>query len=229
MSALQLRIRLPAILLLTALANAAIAQSPLEFSKWSGAINVPDPVAISFDQQGRAYVTQTKRRKANDLDIRANSDWIVNDVSFQSVEQKRDFYHERLAPGGNNSKRVEDLNGDGSSDYTDLMFLSEVIHRLEDTDGDGMADTTRVFADGFNTEVTGIAAGVLHHDDHVYVTIAPDVWKLRDTNGDGAADERQVVATGFGLHIAYGGHDMHGLTVGPDGRFTGASGTKVSV
>ena len=37
-----------------------------------------------------------------------------------------------------------------------------------------------VFAEDFATEVTGIAAGVLHHEDSVFATIAPDVWRLRD-------------------------------------------------
>ena len=40
----------------------------LEFTKWTPDFLVPDPVALSFDNQGRAYVTQTQRRKANDLD-----------------------------------------------------------------------------------------------------------------------------------------------------------------
>ena len=85
---------------------------------------------------------------------------------------------------------------------------------------------SQLFADGFNTEVTGIAAGVLHHDGSVYATIAPDVWKLTDTNNDGTADQREIMATGFGLHIAYAGHDMHGLTVGPDGRIYWSIGDK---
>ena len=84
----------------------------------------------------------------------------------------------------------------------------------------------RCLPEDFQTEITGIAAGVLHHDDHVYTTIAPDVWKLTDTDGDGAADERTVIASGFGLHIAYAGHDMHGLTVGPDGRIYWSIGDK---
>jgi quinoprotein glucose dehydrogenase len=203
--------------------------APLEFSRWSGEINVPDPVAISFDEQGRAYVTQTQRRKANDLDIRQNSDWVQNDLQFQSIEEKQAFYRSRLAPGADparNAKRVKDLNGDASHDYRDLMVLSEIIHRLEDTDGDGVADRTHVFADGFQTEVTGIAAGVLHHQGHVYATIAPDVWQLKDSDADGAADQRIRMATGFGLHIAYGGHDMHGLTVGPDGKIYWSIGDK---
>jgi quinoprotein glucose dehydrogenase len=41
---------------------------------------------------------------------------------------------------------------------------------------------------------------------------------LRDTNGDLKADFREAVHTGFGVHIAFGGHDMHGLKIGPDGK-----------
>ncbi len=104
--------------------------------------------------------------------------------------------------------------------------MSERIHRLTDTGGDGLADRIDLFADGFQTEVTGIAAGVLWHEGEVYATIAPDVWRLRDTDGDGTADLREIIATGFGLHIAYAGHDMHGLTVGPDGRIYWSIGDK---
>lgn len=203
-------------------------KAPLIFKKWTPDFEVPDPVAISFDHRGRAYVTQTTRRKANDLDIRANRDWIPNDVGFTSVAEKQAFYRERLAPENSeaNQKRVKDLNGDGSHDWVDLTALSELIHRIEDADRDGKADRMSVFADGFNTEVTGIAAGVLHHEGSVYTTIAPDVWKLEDTTGDGKADRREVVAHGFGVHIAYAGHDMHGLTVGPDGRIYWSIGDK---
>jgi quinoprotein glucose dehydrogenase len=197
----------------------------LDYTKWSGDLNVPDPVAISFDNLGRAYVTQTMRRKSQDLDIRQNQDWIPNDVGMSSVDQKRTFFHEQLPLGGD-SKRVEDLNGDGTRDWHDLMVLSEKIHRYVDTDGDGTADATNVFAENFQTEVTGIAAGVLWHEGDVYATIAPDVWKLRDTNDDGVADTREVMTTGYGMHIAYAGHDTHGLTVGPDGKIYWTVGDK---
>jgi quinoprotein glucose dehydrogenase len=206
------------------------APAELEFSRWSGDVNVPDPVAISFDNRGRAFVTQTARRKIQDLDIRAFREWISDDVGFQSVADKRAFYRRMLAPAADGKSRgnpkIEDLNGDGSHDFRDLMVISEKIHLIEDTNGDGIADRTSVFAEDFKTEVTGIAAGVLWHDGNVYSTIAPDVWKLRDTNDDGKADQREVIATGFGLHIAYGGHDMHGLTVGPDGKVYWTVGDK---
>ncbi|MCX6854478.1 MAG: c-type cytochrome, partial [Verrucomicrobia bacterium] len=94
------------------------------------------------------------------------------------------------------------------------------------TDDDGTADKMTVFAEGFNSEVTGIAAGILYHDGWVYATIAPDLWRLKDTDDDGVADIREVVATGFGMHIAYAGHDMHGLRLGPDGRIYWSIGDK---
>ena len=200
----------------------------LKFTKWSGDLNLPDPVAIAFDNIGNAYVTQTQRRKANDLDIRANQDWIPDDVGFQTVEDKRAHFKKHLTKENSdkNQKRVKDYNGDGFHTWKDLTFLTERVYKVEDTDGDGTADKRTTYAEEFNTEVTGIAAGVLWHEGDVYATVAPDVWRMRDTNGDGKADKREVMAHGFGLHIAYGGHDMHGLRVGPDGRIYWSIGDK---
>ncbi|MGK0236899.1 MAG: quinoprotein glucose dehydrogenase [Candidatus Pelagisphaera sp.] len=200
----------------------------LSFTKWSGDLVVPDPISISMDDQGRAYVTQTQRRKAQDLDIRNNRDWIPDDVGFDSVEAKRQFYRSQLSTerSAENTGRVEDYNKDGVHDYRDMMVMSEKIFLLEDTDGDGTADSIDLYAEDFKSEVTGIAAGVLWYEGDVYSTIAPDVWKLRDTDGDDVADEREIMATGFGLHIAYGGHDMHGLIVGPDGKMYWSIGDK---
>ncbi len=200
----------------------------LTFHKWSGSLNVPDPVACTVDPQGRVYVSATTRRKAADLDIREHAAWIPNDVALKSVEEKSAFLRESLAPGKLRAPRggLKDHNKDGSIDWKDLTVFSERIYQLRDTDGDGTADKMTVFAEGFNTEVTGIAAGVLYHDGWVYATIAPDLWRLKDTDDDGVADLREVVAHGFGLHIAYGGHDMHGLSVGPDGRIYWSIGDK---
>lgn len=210
--------------------KAAPAKFPaLEFRKWSGDINVPDPVAVSVDSQGRVFATQTRRRKIQDLDIRANSEWIPDDVGLTSIEDKRDFFKRVLAIGGDDQeqrKHVDDWNGDGVHDWRDLTVVSEVVYRLVDVDQDGTADEITVFAEDFQTEVTGIAAGVLAFRDDVYVTVAPDLWKLRDHDADGRADSRESIAHGFGLHIAYGGHDMHGPTVGPDGKIYWSIGDK---
>ena len=200
----------------------------LRLHKWSGEINVPDPVACAVDPWGRVYVAATTRRKVGDLDIREHTMWIPDDVALTSVEEKGEFFRRELAPGRLRAPRggLRDHNGDGSIDWKDLTHHSERIYQLRDTDGDGTADRITVFAEGFNTEVTGIAAGVLWHDGWVYATIAPDLWRLRDNDDDGVADEREKLVSGFGLHIAYAGHDMHGPVAGPDGRIYWSIGDK---
>ena len=200
----------------------------LDLVKWSGDLNVPDPVAVTVDPQGRVYVAATTRRKVGDLDIREHQMWIPDDVGLDSVEAKRAFYQRELAPGKLRLPRggLKDHNKDGSIDWKDLTVHSERIYQLRDENGDGVADKMTVFAEGFNTEVTGIAAGVLYHDGWVYATIAPDLWRLKDTDDDGVADVREVVAHGFGMHIAYAGHDMHGPRLGVDGRIYWSIGDK---
>lgn len=201
----------------------------LEFNKWSGKLNVPDPVAISVDDQGRVFVTQTRRRKIQDLDIRQHREWVANDLSLTSVDAKQAFYRKVLAIGGDQKKQqkhVRDWNEDGQYDWRDLTVVSEAVYRLVDSDGDEKADEITTFAEDFKTEVTGVAAGVMAYDGTVYATVAPDVWRLFDEDSDGVADSRNVLAHGFGLHIAYGGHDMHGLTMGPDGKIYWSIGDK---
>lgn len=200
----------------------------LTVERWSGALNVPDPVACSVDPKGRVYVASTARRKAADLDIREYPKWIPDDVGLQSIEEKTAFLRRALAPGMMRVPRgtFKDHNGDGSIDWKDLTAISDKIYQLRDTDGDGHPDKITVFAEGFNAEGTGIAAGVLYHDGWVYATIAPNLWRLKDTDDDGIADIYEIVAHGFGIHIAYGGHDMHGLSLGPDGRIYWSIGDK---
>ncbi|MGB6222917.1 PVC-type heme-binding CxxCH protein [Haloferula sp.] len=196
-------------------------------TKVASAPLLKNPVALSVDVDGSIYVTETERRKVADLDIREVTWWIPDDLSHSSIEEKRDFFRKNVT-----SKRfqghqsVKDSNADGRIDWKDLTTHTEKIHRLVDSDGDGIMDTSTVFAEGFNTEVTGIAAGVLAHRGDVFATIAPDVWKLRDTTGNGKADQRESIAHGFGVHINYAGHDMHGLTFGPDGRLYWTIGDK---
>ena len=198
--------------------------------KWSGAINVPDPVAVTVDEKGAVYVCATTRRKVADLDIREHTQWIADDVALTSPLEKEAFYRRVMAPGVLRGPRgsVKDQNGDGSVDWRDLTVAKERILKLIDTDGDGVADKLTVFAEGFNSVGAGIAAGILHHDGWIYVTAQPDLWRLKDTDGDGVADVKELVATGFGAHIAYAGHDMHGLRLGPDGRIYWTIGDKGS-
>lgn len=200
----------------------------LTYTKWTPDFAVPDPVALSFDPQGRAYVTQTIRRKANDLDIRDNTDWIPHDLSFTSIEDKMDFYRRQFTPENSaaNAHRVKDFTGDGIHDIRDLTALSERVHLIADTDGDGLADHISLFAEQLDHLIGGVAGGVLWHQGSVYVCPVPELVRFRDTDGDEVADEKTVLVSGFGIHLAYAGHDMHGLTLGPDGRLYWSVGDK---
>jgi quinoprotein glucose dehydrogenase len=185
-----------------------------------------NPVVVSVDTDGSIYVTETARRLAADLDIREFMQWIPDTLAMRSVEERLAFLRSKLVDGKVKSTSFKDHNKDGVIDVKDLTAISERILRLTDTDGDGMMDRSQVFAEGFNTEVTGIAAGVLAWRGDVYATIIPDLWRLRDTNGSGKADRREALLTGFGVHIAYAGHDMHGLIWGPDGKLYWTIGDK---
>src|SRR6266478_5289602 len=104
----------------------------------------------------------------------------------------------------------------------DKFATYEVAHDrvrlIEDTDGDGVADKATVFADGFHSAADGIGAGVLARKGNVYYTCIPNLWLLRDTKGENKADVKKSLSHGYGVHVAFLGHDLHGLRFGPDGK-----------
>ncbi len=202
----------------------------LKYKKWTPDFQVHNAIALSFDDKGVAYVTGARRRVAQDLDIRDHLDWKVKDLKLRSVDDRRALYHRELSLAKGRSEisknQIGDHNNDGSHDWRDLTVLSDTIYRIEDSDGDGKADKKTAYASNVKTEVTGSMAGVLYFDGDVYATAAPELMKFRDTNGDGVADKRESIAHGFGVHVAYAGHYMHGLNVGPDGRIYWTIGDK---
>jgi quinoprotein glucose dehydrogenase len=199
------------------LTRAVVAREPM----------LKNPIVVSVDVDGSIYVAETARRVTSDLDIRQLRKWIPQTLALRSVEERQALYEREFVPGKIPAEvPAKDWNGDGVVDSNDLTVISEKIHRLTDTDGDGIMDQSKVYAEGFNTKVTGIGAGVLAWRGDVYAAIIPDVWKLRDTTGDGVADQREALLTGFGVHVAYAGHDMHGLILGPDGKLYWTIGDK---
>jgi quinoprotein glucose dehydrogenase len=182
---------------------------------------VQNLVSFCFDEQGRVYAVETHRRRTSVFDVRGHAPWLDADLSFTNVQNRIDFL-KRAVTGDDKDfisrSGLDDLNQDGTVDWRDLEVESERIRLLTDRDGDGSADEAVTFADGFNTLVSGVAAGVLARDGKVWFTCIPDLWLLTDTDGDDRADLRESLHSGFGVHIAFGGHDMHGLTFGPDGR-----------
>ena len=180
--------------------------------------------SFCFDNVGRLYVVETGRRKTTVFDIRGFQEWLDADFGLRTVDERAAFFRKTLVPGDKPlieklaAKNFGDLNHDGKVDWHDLEVESESVHLVTDTDGDGKFDHTTTFADDFKTSVSGVAAGVLALDGDVYFTCIPDLWRLRDANSDGIADKREKMFSGFGVHIAFSGHDMHGLRVGPDGK-----------
>lgn len=164
---------------------------------------VANPVALWIDERGRVYVCETFRQVRAVTDNRKHShEWVDDDLASLTVADRDAYHRKHLGPVG-----VATATG-----------VDDQIRRLEDADGDGRADTSTLFANRFNSLVEGTAAGVLTRGGDVYFTNIPNLWRLRDTNGDGESDERTSLAYGFGVKVSYRGHDMHGLTIGPDGR-----------
>jgi quinoprotein glucose dehydrogenase len=172
--------------------------------------HLANPVAFTIDHQGNFYVAETHRHSAvgpafryyeGVLDIRSHLDWLDEDLALQSVPERTELLVQKL--GTNVVKFTE---------------KSEILRLIQDKNGDGKADSSSTFASGFNRIPDGIAAGVLAREGKVLFACIPDLWQLEDTNADGKADKRESLHTGYGVHVAFLGHDLHGLVMGPDGR-----------
>lgn len=196
------------------------AADGFELTRWAREPMLRSPVALSFDDQGRLYVVETARRSTVDIDIRAHPTWLIDDLANQSVDDLRVFFRSRMSTENSvaNAGWLRDLNGDGLHDWQDLTTVKEKVHLLEDRGGTGRADRSTLFAEGFDEEINGVIAGVMPWGEDVFVTVYPDLWRLRDVDGDGVADRKEIVFRGFGVHAAFDGHDLHGLTVGPEGK-----------
>ncbi|MEM0994079.1 MAG: HEAT repeat domain-containing protein, partial [Bacteroidota bacterium] len=191
----------------------------LELSLWASDTLVNDPIAISIAPDGRIFYTSARRQENSEFDIRGHRNWITAAISFQSIEDRRDFLHRTFTDDNEESqKALEDLNEDGVLNWQDLAVEKEQIWFVEDASGDGVADRAQLYLKAFNEEITDVANGVEFHDGKVFVTCAPDFWRTEDQDGDGVADEVVSLARGFGVHIGFSGHGLSGATVGPDGR-----------
>ena len=180
---------------------------------------VISPIAIDIDDSGKIYYTTTNRQKNSEFDIRGHQDWEIASIQLQTVEDKRAFLHKILSP--ENSKKNEwlkDVNGDSSHDWRDMTVEKENVYKMEDVNGDGVADRTQLVVDDFHDEVTDVAGGLLINGDDLFVAVGPDLWRMNDKNADGIEDEKTSISHGYGVHIGFGGHGMSGVEMGPDGR-----------
>ena len=160
-----------------------------------------NPVAFSIDEQGRVYVAETFRYRKSVYDIRGHMDFYADDIACRTVEDRVAMIKKHL--------------GDK---WQTLTNESERIQLLEDRAGNGRADYSTVFADGFNSVVDGLGAGILARKGKVYFTDIPNLWLLQDSHHTGHAETRDSLSYGYGVHFSLTGHDLHALRFGPDGR-----------
>jgi quinoprotein glucose dehydrogenase len=190
----------------------AVAESlAFRATVFATASQVPAPVAISIDDRGVVYTANSLRSAGHGhFDVRAWRGILPDDLRLGSVAERRTAT-ERWVRSGLLDRPGEPVTLAG------LARHSEQVRRLVDRDGDGVADDAGVWAAGMNELERGALAGVLAWGrDQVYATAIPELVSWRDSLG--AARGRRVLQAGFGVHMGQGGHDMHGLTMGLDGR-----------
>src|SRR6188474_559671 len=130
----------------------------LSLRLWGTDSLVISPIGISIDNDGKLYYTTTNRQKNSEFDIRGHRNWEIESITLQTIEDKRAFLRKELSP--ENSKRNEwlaDLNGDSSHDWKDMTVEKDNVFRVEDTNGDGVADKSQLIVDDFNDEVSDVA------------------------------------------------------------------------
>jgi quinoprotein glucose dehydrogenase len=171
----------------------------LEAKLWAAEPMLANPVAFDFDEKGRLFVSETYRYRTSVLDIRDYMGMLELDLASRTIEDRAALHHKVFG-----------------AQAKDFAIEGEVVRLVEDTDGDGVADKSRAFADGFNTELDGIASGVLARHGKVWFTNIPSLWLLEE-GADGKV-KRDELLRGFGVRYNYTGHDFHGLAMGHDGK-----------
>ena len=171
----------------------------LQAKLWAAEPMLANPVAFDFDEKGRLFVSETHRYHSSVLDIRNYMGMLELDLAARTIEDR--------------SRLIHNVFGEQAKDFA---IESEIVRLVEDTDGDGVADKSSVFADGFNSELDGIASGVLARHGKVWFTNIPSLWLL--TEQPGAKPKREELLRGFGVRFNFTGHDFHGLALGHDGK-----------
>ena len=160
-------------------------------------------VSLDVDEHGRVLVAESHRRDAGADDNRRR-DWLDADLASRSLEDRLAYSRDAIARGA-------------IADADHFTRESDRLVAIEDTDGDGVADRRAELA-AWNEELTGLVAGVEAREGSIWVANIPSIYRIEDRDADGVAEAQQELVRGFGIKTSLGGHDLHGLAWGPDGR-----------
>lgn len=172
----------------------------LEATLWAAEPLLANPVCLYVTNQGDVFVAETFRHYAGVTDMRDHMDWLDDELAARTVDDRVAMYRRR------------------AEDFRWFTNDSDRVRLIRDVDRDGKADVATVFADQFFDPASGIGAGLLERRGDVWFTNIPDLWLLRDEDHNGRADVQRKLSTGYGVHVAYLGHDLHGLCIGPEGK-----------
>lgn len=169
---------------------------------WVSYPHVENPASLDQDPFGRLLVAEAHRFNNGTPDLRSNRHMIQDDYKSKSVGDRLKIYQKY--------QHIKPM--DWYTEHSERLVL------LEDKDGNGVADHRTLYADGFDDPLDGIGFSVLAERNATYFTCIPALRKLIDADGDGRADSNDKILDGFGVRISFTGHDLHGITRGPDGR-----------
>jgi len=170
----------------------------LKASLWAAEPMLANPVAIDFDERGRLFVSETYRYRTSVLDIRDYMPMLELDLASRTIEDRAALHRKVFG-----------------AQAKDFAIESEIVRLVEDTNHDGVADKSTIYADGFNSELDGIASGVLARHGKVWFTNIPSLWMLEGEPGN---VKKHELLRGFGVRYNFTGHDFHGLALGHDGK-----------
>jgi quinoprotein glucose dehydrogenase len=174
--------------------------SGLTAQLWAAEPLLANPVAFCFDEKGRCFVAETFRLHRGVTDNRQHK-WTDDDLASRTIADRIAMYKKHL--GG----KFASYSGD-----------HDRVRLVVDAKGAGKADSSTIFSDGYSRAEDGIGSSVLAWRGTVYYTCIPSLWLLKDTKETGHADVKRALHTGYGIHVAFLGHDLHGLKMGPDGK-----------
>ena len=170
-----------------------------------------NPVAFDFDEKGRLFVSETYRYRTSVLDIRDYMWMLELDLASRTIED-----------------RAPCIARCSASRPRTSPSKAKSCAWSKTRNGDGVADKSSVYADGFNSELDGIASGVLARHGKVWFTNIPSLWLLE---GEAGKAKKTELLRGFGVRYNFTGHDFHGLVMGHDGKLyfsIGDRGTHVT-